>query len=56
MSDGDITVKDNATIKATAYGDSICLGGDLAVIGGKMPRATTLPYMAQLVYPLPTVL
>lgn len=36
MSDGDITVKDNATIKATAYGDSICLGGDLAVIGGKI--------------------
>lgn len=34
--DGDITVKDNATIKATAYGDSICLGGDLAVIGGKI--------------------
>ena len=36
VSDGDITVKDNATIKATAYGDSICLGGDLAVIGGKI--------------------
>lgn len=38
MSNGDITVtvKDNATIKATAYGDSICLVGDLAVIGGKI--------------------
>lgn len=34
--DGNISVQDDATLKANAYGEGICLGGDLKVTGGKI--------------------
>lgn len=36
LSSSDITVKDNATIDATAYGAAVSTGGNVKVLGGKI--------------------